>query len=208
MRWLRVREGCDEACVEVVVRTWESGGLVVYPTDTVYGLGADAENESAVLRVYEVKGREGNKPLTIAVSDLNMAERYAILDEVSRSLMRKFLPGKVTFILPKTDRVLDAVNPRAIGIRIPNLPLTLKLIRAFGRAVTATSANKSGFPPKRDPRDVVSEIEVDLVLDYGILPPSRPSTVVDLTAGRPVLVREGDVPFQFILEEFRRIVRS
>ncbi len=205
MRWLDVRRGCDDACVSEVVSVWRSGGLVVYPTDTVYGLGADAENEKAVLRVYEVKGRERDKPLTIAVSDFDMLERYAVLNEVSRELVRHFLPGKVTFILPKTERVLDSVNPRAIGVRIPDLNLTRRLIRSFGRAVTATSANRSGSPPKRDPREVAEEIEVDLLLDYGVLPPSRPSTVVDLTGERPVLVREGDVPFEEILRVYERV---
>ncbi len=208
MRWLDIRRGCDDACVSEVVSVWRSGGLVVYPTDTVYGLGADAENEAAVLRVYEVKGRERDKPLTIAVSDLDMLERYARLSEVSRELVRHFLPGKVTFILPKTERVPDSVNPRAIGVRIPNLDLTLHLIRSFGRAVTATSANKSGSPPKRDPKEVAEEIDVDLLLDYGILPPSRPSTVVDLTGDRPVLVREGDVPFRDILRVYERVKSS
>ncbi len=208
MRWLDIRRGCDDACVSEVVSVWGSGGLVVYPTDTVYGLGADAENESAVLRVYEVKGRGRDKPLTIAVSDLDMLERYALLNEVSRELVRRFLPGKVTFILPKTKRVPDSVNPRAIGVRIPNLDLTLHLIRSFGRAVTATSANKSGSPPKRDPKEVAEEIDVDLLLDYGVLPPSRPSTIVDLTGDRPVLVREGDVPFRDILRVYERVKSS
>ncbi len=175
---------------------------MVYPTDTVYGLGADAENEGSVLKVYEVKGRGRDKPLTIAVSDFEMLERYAVLDDISRELVRAFLPGKVTFILPKTDRVPDVVNPKAVGVRIPNLGITLRLIRSFGRAVTATSANRSGSPPKRDPREVAREIRVDLLLDYGILPPSRPSTVVDLTGGRPILIREGDVPFEVILKAY------
>jgi len=205
VRWLDVRRGCDDACVSEVVGVWRSGGLVVYPTDTVYGLGADAENEKAVLRVYEIKGRERDKPLTIAVSDFDMLERYAVLNEVSRELVRHFLPGKVTFIVPKTERVPDSVNPRAIGVRIPDLDLTRRLIRSFGRAVTATSANRSGSPPKRDPREVAEEIEVDLLLDYGVLPPSRPSTVVDLTGERPVLVREGDVPFEEILRVYERV---
>ncbi len=204
MRWLDVRKGCDDACVSEVVSVWRSGGLVVYPTDTVYGLGADAENEAAVLKVYEIKGREREKPLTIAVSDFEMLEKYAVLNEVSRELVRHFLPGKVTFILPKTERVLDSVNPRAIGVRIPDLDLTRHLIRSFGRAVTATSANRSGSPPKRDPREVAEEIEADLILDYGVLPPSKPSTVVDLTGERPVLVREGDVPFEEILKVYER----
>ncbi len=209
MIWLNVRSGCDESCKTQVINGWSSGGLVVYPTDTVYGLGADAENEGAVRRVYKVKKRDFRNPLTIAVSDIKMAERYAKIDELGKHLMKRFLPGKVTLIFPKTDRVLDIVNPRAIGIRIPNLPLVLDLIKLFGRAITATSANKSGSLPKRDPREVVRELgEVDIVLDYGVLPPSKPSTVVDLTSERPKLIREGDVPFMRIMEEYRNVVNS
>ncbi len=209
MIWLNVRSGCDENCRAQVINRWSSGGLVVYPTDTVYGLGADAENEGAVRRVYEVKERDLRNPLTIAVSDIKMAERYAKIDELGRHLMERFLPGKVTLIFPKTSRVPDIVNPRAIGIRIPNLPLVLDLIKLFDRAITATSANKSGSPPKRDPREVVKELgEVDMILDYGVLPPSKPSTIVDLTSGRPKLIREGDVPFMSIVEEYRKMMNS
>ncbi|MCS7103894.1 MAG: Sua5/YciO/YrdC/YwlC family protein, partial [Candidatus Korarchaeum sp.] len=123
-------------------------------------------------------------------------------------LVRKFLPGKVTFILKKTRRVPDLVNPEAIGIRIPNLPIVLEVIRDFGRAITATSANLSGRPPKLDPDEAASEIKADLLLDYGVLPQSRPSTIVDLTRGEPLLVREGDVPFEIVLKEYRRIRKS
>lgn len=191
-----------------VIEVLRRGGLVIYPTDTVYGLGADAENENAVRKVYEVKGRPEEKRLTIAVSDTKMLEEYALLDDITRELLRKFLPGKVTFVLKKTARVLDLVNPEAIGVRIPNLPIILEIIREFGRAITATSANLSGRPPKLDPDDVVREIRADLLLDHGVLPRSRPSTVVDLTRGEPILIREGDVPFEVILREYRRIRNS
>ncbi len=209
MIWLDVTSGCDEACKSQVIHVWSSGGLVVYPTDTVYGLGTDVENEDAVRKVYEVKKRSLDNPLTIAVSDIRMAERYAVIDDVGKQLMEIFLPGKVTLIFPKTARVPDIVNPRAIGIRIPNLPLILDLIKSFGRAITSTSANKSGSPPKRDPREIAKELKgIDLILDYGILLPSKPSTIVDLTSGRPKLVREGDVPYIRIAREYERIVSS
>lgn len=203
-----MRESEIDEVIDAAVEVLRRGGLIIYPTDTVYGLGADAENEDAVRRIYEVKGRPEEKKLTIAVSNITMAERYAIIDEYSRKLMEKFLPGKVTFILKKTPRVPDVLNPVAIGIRIPNFPVVLELIGRFGRAITATSANKSGRPPKLDPDEAASEVEADLILDFGLLPPSRPSTVVDLTGGEPVLIREGDVPFSLIVEEFRRIRES
>ncbi|RDD53425.1 MAG: threonylcarbamoyl-AMP synthase [Candidatus Korarchaeota archaeon NZ13-K] len=208
MRRIRLGESGREEVIIEVVEVLKRGGLVIYPTDTVYGLGADAENEESVRRVYEVKGRPGEKRLTIAVSDIDMLERYALLDEISRELILRFLPGKVTFILRKTSRVLDLVNPEAIGVRIPNLPIVLEIIRCFGRAITATSANISGRPPKLDPDEAASEVKADLLLDYGVLPPSKPSTVVDLTGGEPVLIREGDVPFEAILREYRRITSS
>jgi len=205
--WLNVRGGCDEACIRAVLNVLQRGGTIIYPTDTVYGLGADAENREAVLKVYRAKGRDYNKPLTIAVSDMEMVERYAILNELSSMLLKRFLPGKVTFILPKTNRVLDEVNPKAVGIRIPDFPMILEIIKKFDRAITATSANRSGSAPKRDPRDAASDVEADLVLDYGILPPSKPSTVVDLTGDVPLLVREGDVPFELIMSEYWKIMR-
>lgn len=207
MRWLSVRDGCDETCIRVVLDVLQEGGIIIYPTDTVYGLGADAENRDAVLKVYRAKGRDYTKPLTIAVSDIRMVERYAILNEISKMLLERFLPGKVTFILPKTTRVLNEINPRAIGIRIPDFPMILKIIKKFDRAITATSANRSGSAPKMDPRAAASEVEADLILDYGTLPPSKPSTVVDLTGDVPLLVREGDVPFELIMSEYRKMMR-
>ncbi|MEM0017455.1 MAG: L-threonylcarbamoyladenylate synthase [Candidatus Korarchaeum sp.] len=208
MRRIHLRERKKEEFVHEVIEVLRGGGLIIYPTDTVYGLGADAENEDAIRKVYEVKGRPEEKRLTIAVSDIDMAERYAIVDDIARELMGRFLPGKVTFILRKTPRVPRLLNPTAIGIRIPNLPIVLEIIRDFGRAITATSANLSGRPPKLDPDEAANEIRADLLLDYGVLPQSKPSTVVDLTRGEPVLVREGDVPFEIIVREYRRIRRS
>lgn len=208
MRRIRLKEESFHEAIETAVGVLRSGGLIIYPTDTVYGLGADAENEASVRRVYEAKGRPEEKRLTIAVSDISMAEEYALIDDIRRELMRRFLPGKVTFILKKTSRVPDIVNPVAIGIRIPNFPLVLEIIRRFGRAITATSANRSGRPAKLDPDEAASEVEADLILDYGVLPPSRPSTIVDLTGEVPELVREGDVPFSLIMEEFERLRRS
>ncbi len=208
MRWLNVRDGCDETCIRVVLDVLQEGGTIIYPTDTVYGLGADAENRGAVLKVYRAKGRDYTKPLTIAVSDIRMVERYAVLNEISKMLLERFLPGKVTFILPKTTRVLNEINPRAIGIRIPDFPMILKIIKKFDRAITATSANRSGTAPKRDPRAAASEVEADLILDYGTLPPSKPSTVIDLTGDIPLLVREGDVPFELVMSEYRKIMRK
>ncbi len=206
MRRIIARSGCSEEGFRIAVEVLERGGLVIYPTDTTYGLAADSENREAVLKVYRVKVRPRSNPLTIAVSDFEMMARYAVFDERLKRFMEEFLPGAVTFILPKTERVPDEVNPRAIGVRIPDNPIAIELVRRFGRAITATSANISGKPPAYTPEEAMIALpEVDLIIDAGPLPRRPASTVVDLTSGRPELVREGPVPFVEILKKFQEV---
>jgi len=207
LRRIIARSGCSEEGFRVAVEVLERGGLVIYPTDTTYGLAADAENREAVLKVYRVKVRPRSNPLTIAVSDFEMMARYAVFDERLESFMREFLPGAVTFVLPKTERVPDEVNPRAVGVRIPDNPIAIELVRRFGRAVTATSANISGRPPAYTPEEAMMALpDADLIIDAGPLPRRPASTVVDLTSGRPELVRRGPVPFEDILKKFQEVV--
>ena len=209
MRRIIARSGCSEEGFRIAVEVLERGGLVIYPTDTTYGLAADAENRDAVLKVYRVKVRPRSNPLTIAVSDFEMMARYAVFDDRLERFMRVFLPGAVTFILPKTERVPDEVNPRAIGVRIPDNPIAIELVRRFGRAVTATSANISGKPPAYTPEEAMMALpEADLIIDAGPLPRRPASTVVDLTSGRPELVRQGPVPFAEILKKFQEVVEG
>ncbi len=207
MRRIIARSGCSEEGFRIAVEVLGRGGLVIYPTDTTYGLAADAENREAVLKVYRVKVRPRSNPLTIAVGDFEMMARYAVFDERLESFMREFLPGAVTFILPKTEKVPDEVNPRAIGVRIPNNPIAIELVQRFGRAITATSANISGRPPAYTPEEAMMALpDADLIIDAGPLPRGLASTVVDLTSGRPELVRQGPVPFEEILKKFQEVV--
>jgi len=209
LKRILARSGCSDEGYRLAVEVLRGGGLVIYPTDTSYGLGADAENVEAVLRVYRVKLRPRTNPLTIAVSDFEMLRRYAIFDEKMETFMKSFLPGAVTFILPKTERVPDEVNPRAIGVRIPDNPIALELIRRFGRAVTATSANISGEPPAYTPEEAMRALpDIELIIDAGPLPKRPTSTIVDLTGDRPVLVREGPVPFEAIIRKYEGVFQS
>ena len=199
--------GCSEHGYLEAVEALRRGGLVIYPTDTAYALGGDAENPEAVERVYRVKLRPKEKPLTIAVSDFEMARRYAVIDERAEAILREFLPGPITFILRKTKRVPDVVNPRGIGIRIPDNQIALELISRFGRAVTATSANLSGNPPPYSAEAAMREIpEADVVIDAGRLPARGVSTIVDLRGRAPALIRPGPVPFERVLAVHRRVV--
>lgn len=158
-------------------------GLVVYPTETVYGLGADALSYDAVLRVYEVKQRPLSKPLSIAVSDEEMLGGVARPDEFAWAFIERFLPGPVTVIVPAGSCLPSVLTGGTglIGIRMPDHPVALSLIGEFDAPITATSANVAGG---RDPvRPTEVSVVYDLLIDAGMLP-GTPSTVVDLVNRR------------------------
>ena len=189
------------AAVAAAVGVLQKGGVVLYPTDTLYGLGADAFSDEAVDKVYEIKGRDERKPMHCIVADLAMAELYAYVDNDARLLMKQLLPGALTLILKKRPHVRRGIarGLDTIGIRIPNNELCLALAREFDRPYTATSANVAGLPPARSVEPIVRQLasaaaSVDLIIDAGELPPSEPSTVVDLSGEAPVILREGEIP--------------
>ncbi len=175
-----------------------SGGLVVYPTDTVYGLGCDPFNERAVRRVFEVKGREFGKPLPILASSLEDVMRIALLDGRALSLARLFWPGPLTLVVPRKTVLPDIVvcGRPSVGVRIPGHEVALDLIRACGGLLVGTSANRSGGKAPRDAGEAISEVGglVDLVIDAGPAPLGVPSTVLDLTGPRPRILRAGAIP--------------
>ncbi|MCL7416237.1 MAG: L-threonylcarbamoyladenylate synthase [Halalkalicoccus sp.] len=167
------------------VRSIRTGDLVVYPTETVYGLGADALDPDAVERVYEAKGRARSKPLSMAVPDVETAARHASLTERERGFMREFLPGPVTVVVaagPEVPAELTAGRER-VGIRIPDHDLALSLLREVA-PITATSANVSGNPSVRRAADLDPAIReaVACVLDGGETGGTE-STVVDVELG-------------------------
>ncbi len=209
MRRYASRAGCSGSCLRDVKEVLDSGGLIIYPTDTAYALGADAENPEAVDMVYRVKLRPRSKPLTIAVAGIEMAKRYARLDDLTEAIMRRFLPGPVTFILPKKETVPDVLNPRAIGIRVPASSVAVQIIEYFGRALTATSANISGNPPPFTAEAAAREIpRAEVLVDVGRIGSSSVSTIVDLTVRPPELVRDGPVDFDEVLTAYRELVGS
>ena len=190
-----------EASGEAIRRAAEvvrSGGLVIYPTDTVYGLGCDPFNERAVRRVFEVKGREIGRPLPILASSLEDVMRIALLDERALRLARLFWPGPLTLVVPRKAILPDIVvcGRPSVGVRIPGHEVALDLIRACGGLLVGTSANRSGRRAPRDAGEAISEVGelVDLVIDAGPAPLGVPSTVLDLAGPRPKLIREGALP--------------
>lgn len=181
----------------------KQGGLVIYPTETCYGLAANALDPKAVKRVYEVKNRPYSKPLSIAVSDLEMAKKYAYFNLETEKLAKELLPGPLTIALPKKPVIPDIVNPSKIAIRIPDNLIAILLIEEAGVPITATSANKTGDPPPYNINDAISSLvgNVDFVIDAGQLPKVKPSTIVDFTEKPcPLITRVGPIPPSKILK--------
>jgi L-threonylcarbamoyladenylate synthase len=174
------------------------GGLVAFPTETVYGLGADATNADAVRRIFQAKGRPSTNPLICHVADETVARRYAAAWPLASSrLAERFWPGPLTLVVPKSPEIVAEATAglNTVGLRAPNHPLTLELLRKFDRPLAGPSANKSSRVSPTTAQHVREELgdAVDLVLDGGACAVGIESTVLDLSADRPVILRPGGV---------------
>jgi len=191
------------AAIKEAARTISQGGLVVYPTDTVYGLGCNPFNEDAVKRIFKVKGR-GTKPLPVLASDLKAVEKIARVTDTAFILAEKFWPGPLTLVLPKRPSLPSIVScdMSSVAVRVPNHKIALELIRMSGGLLIGTSANKTGKKPPRTGKEAAKKIgdEVDLVIDNGPAPIGASSTVVDLTQEKLEILREGPIKLKDILD--------
>jgi len=174
------------------------GGLVGFPTETVYGLGADASNPAAVARIYEVKGRPAGHPVIVHIGDIGQLDRWAReIPDAARKLAARFWPGPLTLVLRRAQGVGDELSggQDTIGLRIPGHPVALQLLREFGGGIAAPSANRFGGISPTTAEHVRSDLgnEVDLVLDGGTCEIGIESTIVDLSRGKPVLLRPGRI---------------
>ncbi|MDA0229209.1 MAG: L-threonylcarbamoyladenylate synthase [Proteobacteria bacterium] len=182
-----------------------AGGLVAFPTETVYGLGADARNQGAVRNLFAAKARPPDKPLIVLVQDWCEAARYGVLDEQADCLASACWPGALTLIVNRREpcALSMEINPLGVtvALRAPGNDTALRLLRAFNGPITAPSANPSGAEPPITAGEVVSGlgVAIDAVLDGGPCPGSE-STIVDLTGGAPRLLREGAISRRRIAE--------
>jgi L-threonylcarbamoyladenylate synthase len=189
----------DAPAIAEAARGLGSGGLVAFPTETVYGLGADATNGEAVARLYAAKGRPQFNPLIAHVYDLATAGRLAEFDDVAEQLAAAFWPGPLTLVLPKTvacdvsDLALAGLD--TIALRMPAHPIARKLLKAFGKPIVAPSANRSGPVSPTTAAHVLSDLRgrIDLIVDGGPCEVGVESTIVSL-AGTPTLLRPGGLP--------------
>ena len=180
--------------------TIRAGGVVLYPTDTLYGLGADALSDEAVAKLYAIKGRDEGKPIHAIVVDLAMAERFANIDDTARTLAEQFLPGPLTLILRKKEGINTGIakGMDTFGIRIPDNSFCKDLVEHFGGPITTTSANRAGMIPMRMLSQILEQLAegadgISLAIDAGELPKRMASTVVDCSGEHPVILREGAI---------------
>jgi len=173
------------------------GGTIVYPTDTVYGLGCNALDEIAVRHIFDIKNRS-SRPLPILARDMRWVEELAYLSDQHQKMAAKFWPGKFTLVLPKKEIVPPIVTTGlpTVGLRIADYVFTDKLLGAFGYPLVATAANVSGEPATGDIDKIIASLSAqsrrpDLVIDAGILPISNSSVVIDCSTDKPKVLRVG-----------------
>ena len=196
----------EEAIVEAA-KVMLNGGVIVFPTDTVYGLGCDATKEAAVKKIFQIKKRGERRPLSVIVRDLAMAKKVAIIDKRLERALNIVWPGAITAVLLRKFKLPEILSAgqRTIGLRVPDYKLTHLLSENMGRPYVATSANLSGEAPTTKIAEVLKYFEKnvykpDLILDAGDLKFSEPSTVLDLTGEKPKIVRVGPVNKKKLLE--------
>lgn len=192
--------GDPQALLEALA-VLKKGGLVVYPTDTVYGVGGLAFDPGVIKQIYLVKGRDYTKAIPILLSDPVELSRVALdIGKAAHKLAERFWPGPLTLVVPRHPDLPENISPDAtIGVRMPDHPVALSLLRISGPLAT-TSANLSGEISTRSASEVVEQIggRIPLVLDGGITPGGTDSTVVDCTSSEPVILREGPISLQQI----------
>lgn len=199
MRIIKESQGSIGKAVDIL----KNGGLVIFPTETVYGIGVDATNSKAIEKLNKYKQRLFGKPYSIAVSDQEMAQDYVELNKTAKNLYKQFLPGPMTVISQGKHKVAKGVESEngTLGIRIPAYPLVVEIVKKLGKPITATSANASYQRRPYKISDILDNISkrqkglIDLIIDVGTLPPNEPSTVIDTTMEGVVILRQGGVKF-------------
>ncbi|PWB84997.1 threonylcarbamoyl-AMP synthase [Methanobrevibacter woesei] len=191
MRILKTNnENPDKEVIEEAIRVMAHGGIVLYPTDTVYGLGVNIFNKKAVRRIYDIKKRSLMKPLSIIVSSKDAISHVANLRTRDKIYVDKFLPGPYTLILNKTKIVPRVVTSglKHVGVRIPDNEIACRISDLF--PVTTTSANLSDHEVCETPDEILDQLnhDVDLVIDVGKLKRNKPSTIINLTSEKPIIL--------------------
>jgi len=202
-------QGVTWEAVERAAEVIRGGGVVAYPTETVYGLGASALHEAALEQLYRLKQRQRHKPLSILIEDQNGLEGLVqTIPAGARALIARFWPGPLTLVF-LVARHLPAVltgGGDKVGVRVSSHPVARELVRAVGTPITATSANQSGAPSCRTGEEVLRQLggRLEFILDGGLTPRSEGSTIVDVTVEPPKMVRVGAIAVDEVLRCWRQ----
>lgn len=187
-------ENPQQRLVSRVVECLKQGGVIAYPTDTIYGLGCDIFNKKGVKKIYQIKQRDPRKPFSFICADLSDVSNYAQVSNFAFKIMKRYLPGPFTFVLEATRVVPDVLTTRqkTVGIRIPDNPIALAIVRELGHPIVTTSVNMSGEESHCDPEIIDQEIgkQLDMVVDGGNLLGEQ-STVISLIDDRIEVLRQG-----------------
>jgi L-threonylcarbamoyladenylate synthase len=184
----------DAKSISMAARTLKKGGIVAFPTDTVYGIGAMPFNKKAVGKLYDIKKRGKKKPIAILVSSKKIAGKFAAdIPSKAKKLMAKYWPGPLTLIFKKKKSIPDFLTSGlpTIGIRMPKNDIALKLIKKAGGSLAVTSANISGNKPATSARQIKGLKRIDIILDGGKCKVGIPSAVIAVVGGKPRLLRKG-----------------
>jgi L-threonylcarbamoyladenylate synthase len=196
-------DGQEHAAFSRATEILASGGVVAYPTETFYGLGANATNEKAIRKIYAIKGRNFKSPLALIIDEVGSL--YPLVREVPASalkLMQEFWPGPLTIVFSASDKILPVLTAQTgkIGVRVSGHPGARAIARLLGAPLTATSANLSGAAECSEASEVLKQIgdKIDAVIDAGKTAGGRGSTIIDVTLNPPVILREGIIAAQTI----------
>ena len=192
--------------METALGVLRAGGLIAFPTDTVYGVGASANDGEAIKRIFRAKGRSAEKSIPILVAGWKDAGAVVTPNRFAEELASVFWPGPVTLVVRRKETVPQGIGPGdTVGVRAPDHPVALELLRSSG-PLAATSANRSGEASSRTAAEVADSLggRIAVILDGGACPGGRPSTVIDCTGPEPVLLREGPISIESVLAAWPR----
>lgn len=209
---MKIVPAAARTSVEDAVRLLRDGGLVCYPTDTVYGIGAAAGDDAAVRRLFAVKGRSPGKALPLLLADAADAAIVAEVTPLARTLATRFWPGALTIVMRKAAsyRSLALADGASVALRVPDHDLVRAIVRGLREPVTGTSANRAGAPAPVSAAEVAFQMGemVDLVIDGGRSRSRQESTVIDITGDTPQILREGVVRREEIEEALGKAVKA
>lgn len=195
--------------IEQAVAILNKGGVVVFPTSTSYGLAVDAGSAKAVEKLYHLKGRDFKKPVHVIAADLRQAKQLVKFNTIANRMVKEFWPGPLTLVLPLKKNGTSwkklSANTSTLGVRIPDFPILEKLVKIFGRPITATSANIGGKPDSYSIAEVKKQfqsapLKPDYYLDGGKLKKNLPSTIIQIDGRHVTLLREGSLKYHNLIK--------